>query len=78
MASVYEQLKAAGCELDNHYSDLYVKATPESQKILTEHKARASVFTSQIDNALWFEVPFAWEPFWDAVRAKLPLPTGRC
>lgn len=25
--SIYEKLKAAGCQLDNHESDLYVEAT---------------------------------------------------
>lgn len=71
--TLYSDLVAAGCEIDNHYSDLYVKVTGVAAEILREHDARFSVFKSQIDGELWYDVPFAYKPFWDAVRAKLPL-----
>jgi len=65
---IYEQLKNANIPLDHHESDLYAKVTPESQKILTTYKYRAQVttFKSQIDNELWYNIPFAFTPFWES------------
>ena len=65
MASIYQQLKTAGIELDNHESDLYAKVTPESRVIVGEYGG-APVFISQIDGALWYEIPAAFDPFWIA------------
>jgi hypothetical protein len=36
--SIYQQLKDVGVELSNHESDLYVKATIESVKILIKNE----------------------------------------
>lgn len=68
--SLYQALVDAKCEIDNHESDLYVKATPEVEKIIRQHACNASRFVSQIDGSLWWDVPFAYEPFWEA-KAKL-------
>lgn len=34
---LYQELKEAGCEMDNHESDLYVKATMTSFEIIKKH-----------------------------------------
>lgn len=60
--SLYDE--AAGCELDHHESDLYVKATPESSKIMRGYDDLTSMFCSAADGSLWYDVPFMWEPFW--------------
>lgn len=69
--SIYEQMKAAGIETDNHESDLYVPATPESKEIIKSYHHREIVtsFISQIDGKLWYDIPFAFDPWWQA-RAK--------
>ena len=77
--SLYQQLLAAGVELDNHESDLYVKVTPESTRILEEAGIavdghNASVFTSQTDGQQWYDLPFKYEPFW---RAKMRAADNR-
>lgn len=62
-ASIYQRLKAAGCKIDHHESDLYVEATETAQK-LTEGQPNRSFFVSQVDGKHWIELPFMYEPFW--------------
>ena len=64
---IYEQLNNANVPLDNHESDLYAKVTPESTTILKTYQFRSQVstFKNQIDNALWFDIPFAYAPYWE-------------
>lgn len=67
--TLYEELKAAGIETDSHESDLYAPDTPEVVAILarypTENKT-SRAFVNQIDKKLWFDIPFAFTPFWQA------------
>lgn len=53
--SLYAALKAAGIEIGNHESDLYVPVTSESTAILAKYptnKANATTFKSNIDGVL--------------------------
>jgi hypothetical protein len=68
--TLYERLKAAGCELDSHVSDLYVRATPAALQILKEQRAPWGAFRSPIDGEIWCEVPFAYDPFWRAAAGR--------
>lgn len=68
--SLYQDLKAAGCELDNHESDLYVLADDTALKVLDVHRVRRGMFRSSVDGAYWYEVPFAFDPWWDARGAR--------
>jgi hypothetical protein len=65
---IYDELKAAGVPLDSHATDLYAKVTPESAAIVARYEFRGSVrqFTSQIDGAQWYDIPFAYLPAWEA------------
>jgi len=71
MASIYEQMKAAGVAIDNHATDLYVPVNNTTTAILKGYKYRSNVvtFVSQIDGALWYDIPFAYDPEW-AAREK--------
>ena len=64
--SIYEQMKAAGVETSNHESDLYAKVTPESKKIVKEyeHRGTVSTFTNRQGGGLWYDIPFAFDPYW--------------
>jgi hypothetical protein len=63
--SVYQQLVTAGCEIANHESDLYVVATKAAATILAGYEFRENVRQFKgTDGRLWFDVPFAYEPFW--------------
>lgn len=72
---IYDELKAAGVPLDNHESDLYVKVTPESRRIVGEHLAAGKIgmaptFTSNIDGARWYDLAFQFLPFWERVQSR--------
>jgi len=64
--SIYSELKAAGVPLDSHESDLYAKVTPESETLIARYQFKGNVkrFRSQIDGTPWFDIPFAYESFW--------------
>ncbi len=71
MATVYEELKAAGVPLDHHESDLYAKKTPTSTSILSrpgtlKYDPFYYEITSQLDGERWYDIPFAYDPFWPA------------
>jgi hypothetical protein len=57
-------------ELDNHCSDLYVLINPISEKWLETYEYRQNVtkFMSQIDNRLWYNVPFAYHEYYTKRR----------
>lgn len=64
--SLYTELKAAGCELDHHESDLYVLASEQARRILKANGiTTARGFISQVDGKPWLDIPFMYEPFWD-------------
>jgi len=74
--SLYQALTAAGIETANHESDLYFPAHPTALAILKQYplqKANAEYFINQAlpnKGERWVDVPFAYEPFWDKVRAR--------
>lgn len=68
--TLYDQLKAAGCELDSHESDLYVRATPEAKAIIEQEGSCYGKFVNQKDGKVWFEVSFAYDPWWKARATK--------
>ena len=65
--SIYDELKAANLPLDNHESDLYALMTVESMKIIDNYNYKSNVktFKSQIDGKIWYDIPFAYKPFWN-------------
>ena len=60
-------------EIDNHESDLYLKKTEISFKLIKEYKFKSSVreFYSNIDHQLWYDIPFAYDPFWEKIERHL-------
>jgi len=66
--SIYTELKEAGVPLDDNRSDLYAKVMPESKVIVDayEFKVNVSVFVSMMDGDKWYDIPFAFDPFFDA------------
>lgn len=73
--SLYDQLNQAGCKLDHHESDLYVKQSLEATRIITDYETKGGItnqskFVSQVDGEWWIELPFHFKPFWDQVSNK--------
>jgi hypothetical protein len=65
--NIYEQMKAAGVEISNHESDLYVPVTPETTAIVNkyEYKSNVSTFINNITKTPWYDIPFAFRPWWE-------------
>jgi hypothetical protein len=74
--SLYTDLVHAGVPLDSHESDLYALVTATSNRIIAkyEHRKNVTTFVSQGDRRLWYDIPFAYEPFWE--RKARHNPTG--
>lgn len=67
--TLYETLVKNGIEVSNHYSDLYFERTPASVEILNKFelfKKNATTFKNQITGTYWYDVPFAFDPYWES------------
>jgi len=64
--SIYQRLKEAGIPISNHCSDLYCKVTRESTRILSQYEYNSMVrpFRNNNDGAIWYDIPFAFDPYW--------------
>lgn len=77
--TLYQRIVAAGIPHANHESDLYVPATPEVRKIIKEFnvecrkpgfEVRPLAFKNQVEGGLWLDIPFAYDPWWEARLKK--------
>lgn len=64
-SEILKAVKAANipaAHIDHHASDLYLKVTPETTQIINqlENKSLLTTFTDNIDNELWYELPFCY------------------
>lgn len=64
-SEILKAVKAANipaAHIDHHASDLYLKVTPETTRIINqlENKSLLTTFTDNIDNELWYEIPFVY------------------
>ena len=66
MKTLYQQANEAGIEHDSHCSDLYLPVTNETKAMIAEYEFKDNVttFRSEIDGTRWYDVPFAFDPFW--------------
>ena len=72
--TLYEALNEAKIEMDHHESDLYFELSGRSIRIASQYPQwmkSATTFTSQIEpkGSLWVDVPFAYDPWWQGVKA---------
>lgn len=63
--NLYQELLTADVPLDNHESDLYALVTKESTRLVQASGRHYSTFISNIDGRLWYEIPFAYAPWWE-------------
>ena len=66
--SIYQQMIKTGVPISNHSSDLYVKVTPATKAIIEtyELKQSVSIFRSLLDKEEWYDIPFAFDPWWES------------
>ncbi len=66
MSAIYDDMLAAGVSVENHYSDLYVPVNEITQPIVAKYSGKVYTFVSQIDGKQWYDIPFAYLPYWEA------------
>jgi len=66
--TIYEQMKLVTSDISHHESDLYVLATPETCKIVDSYEFNGNVRTFRSEGKLYFDIPFAFDPFWDKLQ----------
>jgi hypothetical protein len=73
MSSIYQKAIALEIPTDQHESDLYMPVNNLSRRLVKEYEHRQNVttFKSQIDGQLWYEVPFAYDPWWDRANSQI-------
>lgn len=64
---IYEKFKAAGCQIENWQSDMYVKKDSVSDKIVQEIRKDKEVINIGrfLDDKgeMWYEIPFGFIPY---------------
>jgi lipopolysaccharide biosynthesis regulator YciM len=67
MNEIYDLAKAEmqPDEIGTHCSDLYLLKNSVSEKLVSQYEFRCNVttFRSQIDGKIWFDIPFAYYPY---------------
>ena len=54
-------------EIGNWTSDLQCKVTKDTTEVIKQYQYRhlVTTFHSAIDGTLWYEIPFAFTPWWN-------------
>ena len=68
--NIYAEMIAAKVPVANHASDLYVPVNAVTTGILLKfpvHFKNATRFRDNVASDLMYDIPFAFQPFWDAV-----------
>jgi hypothetical protein len=73
MMNIYEAMTAAGVVCSSHYSDLHVPVNAITSEIIGRYEFRALVttFRNQVDHAQYYDIPFAFQPYWDQKGGRL-------
>ena len=67
--TLYQEIVAAGIPIGCHESDLYFPVTEQSREILARYplqKGNATTFINQVEGGRWYDIPFAYDPWWES------------
>jgi len=81
-AELYDEVIRLGIPYDSHESDLYIPVTPETEALIGEYEFRSNVtrFESEgtlLPRGMWFDIPFAYAPWWRRRAAREAAPSRR-
>ena len=68
--SLYTDLIEAGQPVSSHYSDLYTPVNDVTRALMKKHDKRPTTFINQVEGGLWYDVPFAFDPYWEKKGAQ--------
>ena len=64
--TLFEEMNAAGLVTGHRDSDLYVLNTTEARQICLKHGRTPEPFNDAVTGKHSLEIPFAFDPFWQA------------
>ncbi len=64
--SLYQECLRRGIPTANHASDLYIPVNATTTRLVAEHGKSVTTFVNQVEGGLWYDVAFAFDPFWEA------------
>jgi hypothetical protein len=70
MNTLYQDLVLLGVPIDSHESDLYVVASPEVSALIEKHGLCKTTFRHEVLKTIWYDVPFAFDPWWEVRRPR--------
>lgn len=62
--SIYRRMIDAHVRVEHHESDLYVPFTEQTRALLADYDGVVGCFVGT-DGRLWFDVAFAYDPWWE-------------
>lgn len=67
---LWEYVKTSGIEWSCHASDLYIPVNDDTRKLICRYDFKCNVtsFFSHTDKKRWYDIPFAYHPFWERVE----------
>lgn len=68
--TIYAECCERHIPMSNHQSDLYIPVTPETTELVKYYKCCYGTFVNQIDKHLWYDVYFAYIPWWNNRKPK--------
>lgn len=78
VSNIYDEAVAQGIETDNHESDLYLKDSPITRTLLRTAAVDCKLFISEVDRHAWWEIPFAYAPWWRKRQENVAVRLGLC
>jgi hypothetical protein len=68
----YGNVIELGIEHDHHESDLYVPVNAQTKTMMNdyEYAMLVTTFKDQVTGNLWYDIPFAYTPWWEERAEK--------
>ncbi len=70
--NIFARIKAERIDYSNHESDLYIPVTEQTKIMINAYQFKSNVttFVSNTDGKLWYDIPFAYLPYWESKQKK--------
>lgn len=70
---IFDKIVRLNIPYDHHEADLYISVTEQTQDILSRYEWQCNVttFKNQIDGKPWFDIPFAYLPYWKRAEGEV-------
>jgi hypothetical protein len=77
--TLWSEVVRLGIPHASHETDPYIPVTDQTRELLKKFPlsdGNKTTFTNQVEGGLWFDIPFAYLPAWEAKRGRNSLETS--